>query len=260
MKLTPRTVAGIALLLLSAGCRKPAPDAAAALEGVPLPPDRTLDQVLAGYDQAIGGTEKLAAIQSVRLTGTMSGTRVTGATLTVEKKRPGFFRRELHLPKIEQPRVEGVDGTTVWKVDPLIEGTGPTAITGSAAQRFYRMADLDGPLVGYQAEGSKIELASKEKLEGKDVYRLKLTPTDGRPLEIYLDAATFLPIRTRGIEDTGAEPFEVRTTFDDYRDVDGVKWPFSEKTELVGQSFEQTIHWTTIEVNVPLDDSRFKMP
>jgi hypothetical protein len=53
---------------------------------------------------------------------------------------------------------------------------------------------------------------------------------------------------------------EVETTFSDYKDVDGYMQPFSIEQGAKGMPQKQKMTFTKIELNVPLDDSRFAFP
>ena len=50
----------------------------------------------------------------------------------------------------------------------------------------------------YKAKGHTVELVGKEKVEGTDAYKLKVTLKNGDVRYIYLDAETYLEIRDRG--------------------------------------------------------------
>ena len=78
---------------------------------------------------------------------------------------------------------------------------------------------------------------------------------------MYLDAATFLERRHEGTIEL-APNRRVKTTIDygDWREVNGVKFPFAieEERDAPGQTF---VHYTKrIEVNVPMDQALFRMP
>ena len=44
---------------------------------------------------------------------------------------------------------------------------------------------MEGPLVDYRRKGHKVELLGKEKVEGVDAYKLKLTLKGGEVKYIY---------------------------------------------------------------------------
>jgi hypothetical protein len=48
--------------------------------------------------------------------------------------------------------------------------------------------------------------------------------------------------------------------FEDYRDVDGVKLPFTVRISSVEPGLVSTRKYTEIKVNAPIDDAKFRMP
>ncbi|HEX8183280.1 MAG TPA: hypothetical protein VF747_00975, partial [Blastocatellia bacterium] len=77
---------------------------------------------------------------------------------------------------------------------------------------------------------------------------------------LYFDAETGLLLRWVIYIDTMIGPYPEATDYEDYRDVDGVKVPFTiRKNQL--QGFEaSTLKLTEVKHNVPVDDAKFNMP
>lgn len=213
---------------------------------------QNVDQLVAKNLQAKGGLEKIRSIQTIKQTGHMSMQGVEG-TLTVYGKRPNMVRQEIALGN--QTVINAFDGTTAWIVNPLAGSTAATELSGPQAAVIKEQSDFDGPLVDYQKKGYKIELMGTETLNGRQVYHLKLTNSAGQIQHYYLDAETGLEARV--VSDTGLGRLEQQLS--DYRDVSGVKMPFSVKTFVNGLPMGQ-ITVSTVEVNVKLDDAMFRIP
>jgi hypothetical protein len=50
----------------------------------------------------------------------------------------------------------------------------------------------------------------------------------------------------------------MRSTFEDFKEVDGVKLPFSVRQTT--PDFDYVIRYSDIKYNVPIDDSKFEKP
>src|SRR5947199_8441015 len=87
-------------------------------------------------------------------------------------------------------------------------------------------SDFYGPLVDYKAKCNQIELAGKEKLDDKPVYRLKLTNKNGDVRFYFFDASTFLLLKWEGIRKNAEEDLRWESFFSDFHDVQGVKYRF----------------------------------
>lgn len=222
------------------------------------PADKTLDQILAAHAAARGGQERLLAVKSVRMKGTMSSNRgVKDAPISIEKKRAGNkFRRRLELPG--SVSVQAVDGAQTWELSPAVGITAARPMPEEAARRFQHLTAIEGPLVGAKAKGNQIELLGIQKIEGGEAYRLKVRYKEGDENFYLLDTKTFLPVQMVDSLTLGGQTVEAVTTFKDYRKVGGVLFPFVEEAKL--PVMEQRIQWSQIDLDVALDDAGFKMP
>ncbi|HEY2171347.1 MAG TPA: hypothetical protein VGJ30_17100, partial [Candidatus Angelobacter sp.] len=72
---------------------------------------------------------------------------------------------------------------------------------------------------------------------------------------------TFLGLKTSAKTMAHGTEIELESVLSDYKEVDGLKFPFSiEQHQIGGDGPEQKITFKKIELNVPVDDSIFKMP
>lgn len=225
------------------------------------PSDLTADQLIAKSNAARGGEQKLKDIQSVKMTGKWESSQGTSSSVTV------LIAPERYLRRIEQLGTQGssvkaVDGETTWEITPQAGIFKPKPMVPKDASRYRHLADPQGPLVTPQAKGNKVEVVGRMAWKGSQVYKLKVTFRDGGVNHLYLDAKTFLPVRM--VSNLWVHPLNKEVAFEllfqDYRDLDGVKWPYKEIVNAPEVGFVQTTSWKTIEVNKPLDPAAFKAP
>ena len=213
---------------------------------------QTVDEIVAKNLAAKGGAEKLKAIQTMRLTGTISARDMT-APFTISSKRPNLARQETEMQGVSM--VRGFDGTTPWM---MMSGQ-VREITGPEAQATRDQADFDSPLVDYRAKGNTVELIGPETVDGVKVYHLKVTTKAGQIQHYFLDADSGLERQTSITLNQNGAVVNVVSVLADYRDVEGLKIPFSIKQTVNGTPATQlTIE--KAEFNIPLDDALFKMP
>ncbi len=217
---------------------------------------QTADELIAKSFAARGGRDQLQAVKTVRMTGTMSRGTME-APIVVEMKRPASMRSEVTFQG--SPAVQATNGTQAWMIPPMSDAQ-PQALPAEAAREMRAQADMDGPLFDYQRKGHQVELLGKEGIEGKEAYRLKLTRQDGRVEHYLLDAESFLPIRVESWPTIAGEEISGEAILSDYRDVGGVLWPHSIENVVKGRPDRQSMRFSKIEVNVPIDDARFEMP
>lgn len=219
---------------------------------------QTLDEVLGKHYEAIGGLEKIKALNSMRVTGTMGLGPGMEAPVTMERKRPGKSRVEFTVQGMVG--VQAFDGVKSWSMMPFMGEKDPKAGSDEENKNAADDADFDGVLVDWKAKGHTVELAGKEAVEGADTWKLKVTKKNGDVEYHFLDAETYLLVKTEGKAKMRGTEMEFESLFSDYKDVDGYMEPFSMEQGAKGSPQRRKMTFTKIELNVPLDDSRFTMP
>lgn len=221
-------------------------------------PAQTVDDLVAKYLAAKGGADKLKAVNTIRMTGTMTVGSGIEAPVTLEQKRPRNMRMEFTLQGMTG--VTAFDGSTAWQVMPFMGKPDPEPLPSEQAKMFEEQADFDGLLVGYKEKGHTVELVGKEAVEGTDAYKLKVTMKNGETRYIFLDAEYFLEIRTEGSRTIRGSQVEFESSIGDYKEVNGLMFPHSIDSGAKGAPQRQKLTITKIELNPDLDDARFKMP
>jgi outer membrane lipoprotein-sorting protein len=219
---------------------------------------QTVDELIAKNVEARGGLDKLKSVQTIRLTGKMTMGPGMEAPVRLELKRPNSVRMEYTFQGMTG--VQAWDGTSGWAISPFSGKTDPEPLSPEDAKEAEEQSDMDGPLVDYKAKGHSVELVGKEKLEGSDTYKLKVTLKNGTVNYTYLDADSYLAIREESKRTVRGSDVEVESTIGDYKEVGGLLIPHSIQNGAKGRPEKQDIVIDKIELNPPLDDARFKMP
>ncbi len=135
-------------------------------------------------------------------------------------------------------------------------------------------ADFDGLLVDWKQKGHTVTLEGNESIGGSQAHKLKVVTQGGSTRFVYVDTKTFMETGQSGRwllpqMDPKTKEFrylESTWTFGDFRDVNGVQFPFSvdeERIQMAGTTPIATSHATfteKIEVNVPMEDALFAAP
>ena len=217
---------------------------------------QTADEIIAKHLDATGGLAKIKAVKTRRLTGNFEVNGMQAGFVELES-RPDKMRREIAIQGMTM--VQSYDGKTAWQVMPFNGKKDPQAMTGDELRQFQEEADMDGSLADYKQKGSTVELAGREQFNGTDVFNIKLTLKTGQVRNFYLEANSFLQIGVSGKAKREGKEFEVRTSLTDYKDVEGVMYPFTIESNA-GDQGSAKVTLQTIEVNVPIEDSVFSMP
>ncbi len=215
----------------------------------------SVDDIIAKNIAARGG-DKLKAVETLRLTGKMVVGPGIEAPFTIEIKKPGRLRFEITVQGMTI--VQAADGDMGWTIQPMTGKKDAERMSPDDLKEAQDQADFEGPLVDYKKKGHKVELAGKEKVEGTDAYKLKVTKKNGDIEYIYLDADAFVEIKTEGKRMVRGTPVDFDSTSGDYKQVSGVMFPFAAEFGAKGEHVKMS--FSKIEVNPKIDDTRFKMP
>lgn len=221
---------------------------------------QTADEIIEKSIAAMGGRAALEKVKSRQMTGTLAiGTPAGDIQGTIEilnavpNKARTVIKADLSAfgagPMLIDQRFDGTKG---YVIDTL---QGDREITGQQLDTMKANA-FPHPFLNYKTQGASVQLSGKEKILDKDAFVLVFQPPSGPPIKQYVDAATFMPLRTV-IKATVPQFGEVEQNADpsDFRDLDGVKVPY--KLQIQSSVQGLTMTFTKIEQNVTVDEKLF---
>jgi outer membrane lipoprotein-sorting protein len=225
---------------------------------------QTADQILAKVFTARGGLVKIRALKAQRVTGRISFGSDASGPFAVELKRPLKMHMQITLQNLATQQnltmVRVYDGQSGWANNPFAGKMNPDPMTDEDLKNISEEADFDGPLVDHRKKGNQVELLGKDKVEDKDVWRLKLTTKNGDIRYYLFDAGSFLLLKWEGKRHAEGKEFAVESYFRDYRDVEGLKFAFEIDSGNSANDLAQKLTIDKIELNPQLPDSEFTQP
>ena len=220
----------------------------------------TVDELVAKNIEAKGGATALHDLQSLRFTGKLLvqvGAQIELAYLQI-RKRADEVRTEASLQGMTQ--IQAYDGKEGWKVSPFFGRRDPERMSADDVKALVEDAEMDGPLVDWQAKGNAVEYLGTEDVDGTAAHKLKVTRKNGDVSFVYLDPDHFLEIRVLTQRTRQGAYEEVETDLGDYEKVGGVFVPTSIEFGRKGAPDKQRIIIDKVEANVPVDDTIFHFP
>jgi hypothetical protein len=217
----------------------------------------TVDDVIARNIQAHGGLDKLRAIHSLRVKGRV-GSNANKVSFVDLNERPDKVRHETHIQGFVE--ITAYDGHTGWKVSPFEGRKTPDLVSEDDLKNLREDADIDGPLVDYQAKGHTAELLGHDDVEGTDCWKVKLTLKDGNARIYYFDTASGLEIKMDTQNLVRGTLQESEVWFGDYEARNGVYFPFAVEAGQKGSQDRTHMTVDDVDVNPKLDDALFSLP
>lgn len=213
------------------------------------PVNITAMAVINKYIYAIGGIDKFKSVmdRTTVMTGTAMGQPIN---ITIKQKYPDKLFQELKAGEVTQLLYYS-DGKGI-----IVIGNEKTDIEKKELERLMMDATLQ-LLLSPDSFGVKSDFIGEECIDSIDCYAIKLILPSGIRWFQYYDVETGLKVKETKEIQTKQGLFEQETFFSDYREVSGLKFPFTIKQYFGIQEIDLTV--TSIEINTGFDDSVFEM-
>jgi hypothetical protein len=207
------------------------------------------------YVEAVGGREAAERIQTYALKGTFEMTgRPEKLTVEVYFKRPDKSLMVIDIPGLGRLR-RGQGGGSGWSQSPFggVTGAAPGELTEVERDHdIYGSADL-------RALYREVRLESRGRLGGRDVYVVEGRAAEGPAEKMLFDVETGLLLRWDVVRKRPGRPtVYAKVSLDDYRDLGGVRVPFT--LRYFFEPRELVLRIAEANYNVPLDDALFERP
>jgi zinc protease len=206
--------------------------------------------VIEKYVEAIGGKDALAKVEdrTTIMRGTAMGQPIT---MIVKQKIPNKLRQEIKAGAMDQVVIfdgeKGVMNVMNQKID----------VKDKELEALKLEANMDF-MTDPEKFGIKLFYDGTEKFNGKDVYKIKMVLPDALVWYAYFYKDSGLRAKDEREMETARGVVSQTTIYDDYKEVDGVKYPFKITQTVAGQSIDITI--SSIKVNKGLTDDLFTIP
>ncbi|MDQ3816845.1 MAG: c-type cytochrome [Acidobacteriota bacterium] len=217
-------------------------------------PHPTPDQILERYVIAVGGKAQISNVRTMLIRATVERTQGRTGPIEIIIRRPDSYHLTATIPQ-QGTFIQAYSGSSGW-------------VIGPGVQRQLSAADINA--VRRQAESfdllkihepfPRMSFAGVEQIAGRKAYVLESILNPGTKQKLYFDTETGLLVRKVMLTDTVLLPIPEQFDFEDYRDVNGLKIPFMIRYSAVDSYDSVTRKLSEIKLNVPVEDSIFKMP
>lgn len=226
-----------------------------ATQGPAKAPDlTTADGVLEASIAAQGGRDKMAAIKSLKLTGTLVIPQMgMKGNLTALSAPPRSSLTTIEITGLGK-LAQGVKDDVAWELNPM---QGARILKDAERTMQLRESTFNADLV-WKDLYPKAEHGGLVDFNGTQAYKVTMTATDGESQVRFFAKDTLLPIGMQMTADTQMGKVPIEMQISDYRDVAGVKYAYKIVRKEGPQQIEITL--TTVEQNVALPATAFDIP
>jgi hypothetical protein len=234
-----------------------------AFAGEPAPePGLSAEQIVENNIAARGGPDAWRKIQSMVWVGHIESASAPAPNLpfVLVQQHPNKTRFEIKTQN--QISLHVYDGTRGWKMRPT--SSGKPELQSYSREELSFAADgqsLAEPLTDYQARGITVALDGIDEVEGHKAYRLNVTQPSGASHHVWIDAKTFLDLKSdREYRNSRGQSGRLAMFYRNYKTIEGVQIPFmiESGTDIAKASDKMVIDKVTL--NPQLDDMTFARP
>lgn len=213
---------------------------------------QSLDEIVKNHSAAVK-QDKLAKISTIKISGKMSAMGME-MPMVMLMKNPNKIRVTYSFNG--QEMVSVFDGEKGYMINPMMGSAEPVELTGEQLKQVQNNNAFQNQVVNYFNNG-QITLEGTENVNNKPAFKLKVSE-GATPIYLFLDKDSYMLVKMTTVADQGGASMEVETYLSDYVDIDGVILP--KKTTAMTNGMEAAvITFDNIEVNIPVEDSVFKV-
>ncbi|MDO5655234.1 MAG: hypothetical protein Q4G27_03745 [Flavobacteriaceae bacterium] len=200
---------------------------------------QTAQQIIEQHLQNSGGIHAWNQLNSILVEAEVSVDVSEVVSVLIEHKRP-YFKRVSYIINNKEQLSEGYDGRQAFTFNEL---NGKYRLLSN-----YTPDSFETDILNYEKKGFRAELIGKEKLNGKEVFKIKLiknTIVD----YYYFDTENYQLLR----EENQLEA----VNYSDFKSVKGLSFAHRIEATPIGGK-EYVVVMKKIVPNAAIDDSRFK--
>lgn len=216
---------------------------------IEIPADMDAGKVIDNYIEAVGGKKKLSGLEdkTMVLKGEDRGVEIK---VTVVQKAPHMLKQTVDAGVFKQEMV--YDGTRGKQtaMGQVVELEGKDLEDTKVQATLNMIMKLD-------ELGINAELKGIDNLDGNHAYKVVLTMPFGDKWVHYYDIETGYLIQQETPIETPQGSFMQKVVYSDYREVDGIKFPFKYEQNMGPQTIDLTVE--SIEINKGVNNELFEV-
>ncbi len=214
-----------------------------------VPEGLTARDVINKYVKAIGGADKIYNIVD-RITIMRGSVQGINVTITAYQKAPNKLKQIIKAGANEQVIIfNGEKG--------IMELAGEKEeIKGGELEKLKYEATLT-LLTDPEHYGLKLNLDGIEKVDGKNAYKVIMTLPTGIKWTQYYDVDSGLKVKEEKYINTELGLIEQEIRYDDYKEVEGLLYPFTIRQSIGAQSMEFKV--SSVKINTGVVDREFEI-
>lgn len=213
---------------------------------------QTLDEIVKKYTE-VNKLDHVASLKTIKITAKLSMMGMEMPTV-MWMKNPDKIKTVTTVNG--QDMIQAFDGEKGYTVSPMTGSTEPVEMTPDQVKQTVRSNMFQNSMANYFKNG-QLALAGEENVNDKPAYKLKATTEGGQVIDMYIDKSSYFLVKTSTTTESNGMTVTADSYPSDYTETSGVMIPM--KTTISAQGMDIVMNFTKVEVDVPMEDSIFKI-
>jgi outer membrane lipoprotein-sorting protein len=213
---------------------------------------QSIEDIISKYTVA----NKLDKISNFKTIKISAKTSMMGMDMPMEiwMKNPNKIKNVMKING--QEMVQTFDGEKGYVISPMTGSSEPVEMTADQIKSISGNNMFRNLLNEYLKEG-KLTLEGEDNVNGKPVFKIKASIDGSNSATMFIDKSTFLILKTVASINQGGMAMTTESFPSDYTETNGIFIPM--KTTSTVNGMEMVTTFTKVEVDVPIEDSVFKI-
>jgi len=209
---------------------------------------QSLDEIVKKYTAA-NKLDNVANLKTIKITANLSMMGMD-MPMVLWMKNPNKIKSVTTFNG--QDMIQVFDGEKGYVVSPMTGSTDPVEMTPDQVTQTLRSSMFQNYMANYFKNG-QLTLDGEENVKDKPAYKLKATIEGGSVIDMFIDKSSFFLVKTA----TTTSGMTMESYPSDYTETNGFMIPM--KTTSSAQGMDILINFTKVEVDLPMEDSIFKI-
>jgi hypothetical protein len=209
---------------------------------------QSLDEIVKKYTAA-NKLDQIANLKTIKITGNASA---MGMEMPMEMwmKNPNKIKSVINANG--QDMIQVYDGEKGYVISPMTGSSEPQEMNEEQVKTILRSNIFQNYMATYLKDG-KLTLGGEENVNDKPAFKLHAAIDAATGVDLFVDKSSFLLIKVSAQTPQG----QVDSYPSDFTETNGLLIPMKMTTSMMGMEF--VTNFTKVEVDVPMEDSIFKI-
>lgn len=213
---------------------------------------QSLEDIINKYTVA-NKLDKIKDFKTIKITAKMS---MMGMDMPMEMwmKNPNKIKSVTNFNG--QEIVQAFDGEKGYMINPMAGSNEPVEMTAEQLKDVVKSNMFQNSMADYLKNG-KLTLEGEDNVNDKPVFKVKADLDGGNSSTMFIDKSTYLLLKNVTDVNQGGMAVTVESFPSDYTETNGILLPMKTTTSASGMEIVTT--FTKVEVDIPMEDSIFKV-